>query len=131
MDNLVHAAQPTETAVDPVCGMTVDPAAARHRRTHQGETYYFCSEGCGAKFAADPARYLQKQVAPDIHDHTHHRQHQQAAPAKAVPAGTIYTCPMHPQIRQLGPGSCPICGMALEPEVVTGGGRRPIPNSST
>src|SRR5947209_6193553 len=88
---------------DPVCGMTVDPATSRHRFEHQGETFHCCSAGCRSKFAADPAKYLAKEKAPD----------------PAVPAGTIYTCPMHPQIRQVGPGSCPICGMALEPEVAS------------
>ena len=80
--------------------MTVDPHTAKHRarRTRAG-TYYFCSAGCRAKFKADPAKYL----AP--HKHA----------AEPVPAGTIYTCPMHPEVRQVGPGSCPICGMALEP----------------
>ncbi len=89
---------------DPVCGMTVDPHTARHRHDHAGRTYYFCSAGCLARFAADPAKYL----AP--------AQSKQQEP---VPEGTIYTCPMHPQIRQVGPGSCPICGMALEPELVS------------
>ena len=90
-------------ARDPVCGMPVDPATARHRGEHGGTRYYFCSEGCRAKFAADPDRYL--------------------APASAAPQtvvqGTIYTCPMHPQIREPHPGNCPICGMALEPEGAT------------
>ena len=89
---------------DPVCGMMVDPHTARHRYDHGGRTYYFCSAGCQAKFAADPPKFL----AP-----------QQEEAAKAVPEGTIYTCPMHPQIRQVGPGVCPICGMALEPELVS------------
>ena len=79
--------------------MDVDPATARHRAEHDGRTHYFCSAGCRAKFAADPAKYLGP--AP--------------APAPAAPAGAIYTCPMHPEIRQAGPGACPICGMALEP----------------
>ena len=87
---------------DPVCGMTVDPATSKHRFDHHGETFHFCSAGCRTKFAADPARYLDKSATVA------------AAPA---PEGAIYTCPMHPQIRQAGPGSCPICGMALEPEV--------------
>src|SRR5262249_41385355 len=87
--------------LDPVCGMTVDPHTAQHRHQHKGHTYYFCSGRCRAKFAADPAKYLD----PD------------PRAAEPVPAGTIYTCPMHPQIRQVGPGSCPICGMALEPEI--------------
>ena len=89
--------------VDPVCGMLVDPATARHKIEHDGQTFYFCSERCRAKFAEDPATYV-------------HRETQQATPPDA-PEGTIYTCPMHPQIRQFGPGNCPICGMALEPEL--------------
>lgn len=87
---------------DPVCGMDVDPATAPFRSTHHGETYYFCSQGCQRSFEADPKRYLSLD---------------QNKPAPAAPEGTIYTCPMHPQIRQAGPGSCPICGMALEPEM--------------
>jgi Cu+-exporting ATPase len=90
--------------LDPVCGMTVDPATSKHRFDYRGETYHFCSAGCRTKFAADPGKYLDKSRDP--------------APAD-VPAGTIYTCPMHPEIRQVGPGSCPICGMALEPDVVS------------
>ncbi|MDO9223856.1 MAG: heavy metal translocating P-type ATPase, partial [Caulobacter sp.] len=89
--------------LDPVCGMTVDPATTPHHASHAGADYYFCSAGCQTKFQADPEKYLSKDRA-------------EAPPA---PAGTIYTCPMHPEIRQLGPGSCPICGMALEPETVT------------
>ncbi|MDT8760514.1 heavy metal translocating P-type ATPase [Sphingomonas psychrotolerans] len=82
--------------------MTVDPAATAHHAFHHGDEYHFCSAGCRSKFLADPERYL----AP-------------TAPAPEAPAGTIYTCPMHPQIRQVGPGACPICGMALEPETIT------------
>ncbi|MBX9840365.1 MAG: heavy metal translocating P-type ATPase [Xanthobacteraceae bacterium] len=89
-------------ALDPVCGMTVDPHKTPHRHTHQGHPYYFCSAGCQTKFAADPAKYLDPS---------------KRGPAQPVPEGTIYTCPMHPEIRQEGPGSCPICGMALEPEM--------------
>ncbi|UPK27099.1 heavy metal translocating P-type ATPase [Bradyrhizobium sp. 195] len=89
--------------LDPVCGMTVDPATSKHHLTHHDKTFYFCSAGCRTKFAADPAKYLAKDKAPE----------------PEMPAGTIYTCPMHPEIRQVGPGSCPICGMALEPEVVS------------
>jgi P-type Cu+ transporter len=88
---------------DPVCGMTVDPATSKHRLSHHGETFHFCSAGCRTKFAADPAKYLAHDKAPE----------------PEMPAGTIYTCPMHPEIRQVGPGSCPICGMALEPEVAS------------
>jgi Cu+-exporting ATPase len=105
MDRSLHAAHPTGATVDPVCGMTVDPRTTPHHQEHQGHTVYFCSAGCKAKFAADPARYLNKQT-----DRT-------AEAAKPAPKGAIYTCPMHPQIRQEGPGSCPICGMALEPEI--------------
>jgi Cu+-exporting ATPase len=90
------------TVRDPVCGMTVDAATSKHQFDYRGETYHFCSAGCRAKFAADPQQYLDK-----------------TGPKAAVPEGTIYTCPMHPQIRQIGPGSCPICGMALEPEVAS------------
>jgi Cu+-exporting ATPase len=90
------------TVRDPVCGMTVDPATAKHRFDHQGETHYFCSAGCRTKFAADPKAYLGGNK-----------------PKADAPEGAIYTCPMHPQIRQVGPGSCPICGMALEPEVAS------------
>ncbi|MBP0111306.1 heavy metal translocating P-type ATPase [Bradyrhizobium vignae] len=88
---------------DPVCGMTVDPATSKHRFEHHGEIFHFCSAGCRTKFAADPAKYLAKEKAPE----------------PEMPAGTIYTCPMHPEIRQVGPGTCPICGMALEPEIAS------------
>lgn len=87
---------------DPVCGMAVDPTATTHRANHDGHDYFFCSGGCRTRFVADPKRYLNPRV--------------EAEPA--IP-GAIYTCPMHPEIRQAGPGSCPICGMALEPETVT------------
>jgi Cu+-exporting ATPase len=90
-----HAAA---AAIDPVCGMTVDPAKSPYRLSHAQKTYHFCSAGCRGKFAADPEKYLH------------------GTPAGAVPEGTIYTCPMHPEVRQVGPGCCPICGMALEPE---------------
>ena len=102
-------------AIDPVCGMTVDPGTARHRAEHEGTTYLFCSAGCKAKFEADPARYLPAGYArKQAHqDHSHHDH--QAVPVAPPPVGAIWTCPMHPEIRRDGPGSCPICGMALEP----------------
>jgi Cu+-exporting ATPase len=100
------AARDVSKAIDPVCGMTVDAATSPHRFEFGGEAYHFCSAGCRGKFAADPRHYLDKH-------------HKQGEPEAAVPEGTIYTCPMHPQIRQVGPGSCPICGMALEPELAT------------
>jgi P-type Cu+ transporter len=87
------------SAIDPVCGMTVDPHSAKHRADHGGRTYYFCCAGCRTKFVADPQKYLGWRQP------------------ESLPAGTVYTCPMHPEIRQIGPGSCPICGMALEPEI--------------
>ncbi|HEX2841555.1 heavy metal translocating P-type ATPase [Hyphomicrobium sp.] len=100
-----HAAGHGQSGVkDPVCGMTVDPATAKHRHTHNGETYYFCAARCREKFIANPAQYLDPA---------------QTNAKEEAPPGTIYTCPMHPEIRQVGPGSCPICGMALEPEVAT------------
>jgi Cu+-exporting ATPase len=91
------------TAIDPVCGMKVDPAKSPHRHDYRHKTYHFCSAGCRGKFAADPVKHLDKSKAP-------------TAPQSA-PADAIYTCPMHPEVRQVGPGSCPICGMALEPEL--------------
>ncbi len=98
-----QAAENTAAKVtDPVCGMQVDPATTQHHAEHAGSAYHFCSGRCREKFVADPDKYLSPSTA------------QAAAPA---PAGTIYTCPMHPEIRQEGPGTCPICGMALEPEM--------------
>jgi P-type Cu+ transporter len=94
-----HVHRPHTSAVDPVCGMTVDPAKTAHRAVHAGDTYVFCSAGCRTKFVADPSKYLSGR-----------------APAAPVAAGTMFTCPMHPEVRQAGPGACPICGMALEPE---------------
>jgi P-type Cu+ transporter len=91
-------------AKDPVCGMSVDPATAKHKAEHGGTAFFFCSAGCREKFVADPARF----AAPPP----------QASP-KSGTSGTVYTCPMHPQIRQNHSGNCPICGMALEPEVAT------------
>ena len=89
---------------DPVCGMKVDSRTSPHRFEHDGKPYWFCSASCLAKFSADPEPYLSGSdsgaTKADLSD---------------VPAGTIWTCPMHPQIRQDGPGTCPICGMALEP----------------
>lgn len=89
-----------ETATDPVCGMTVDTSAGKPRHDHGGETYHFCGQGCCDRFAADPQHYLSGA-------------HFEAA--ANAPAGTMFTCPMDPEIIQEGPGSCPVCGMALEP----------------
>jgi Cu+-exporting ATPase len=90
-----------ETSRDPVCGMAV-PVETHRRLVHQGATYRFCNDRCVEKFRADPARWL----AP-------------SAPPQPAPAGASYTCPMHPEVVQIGPGSCPICGMALEPVMAT------------
>ncbi|MGR6330840.1 heavy metal translocating P-type ATPase [Sphingomonas sp. XXL09] len=88
------------TVVDPVCGMTVDPATTAHHAEHAGTEYHFCSAGCRTKFVANPGAYVGDKPKPE---------------PMATP-GAIWTCPMHPQVRQEGPGTCPICGMALEPE---------------
>jgi Cu+-exporting ATPase len=90
-------------ALDPVCGMKVELATAVHKHSHHGEDYYFCSAGCKTKFQANPTKYLNAV----------------AKIPESVEPGAIYTCPMHPEIKQQGPGTCPICGMALEPLVVT------------
>ena len=101
----------SQAAIDPVCGMQVDPerAAARHR--HEGRTYYFCCDGCRDRFAADPASYLSP--APASRTPAPSTGHAPPAAGAASPAG--YTCPMHPQVIRDRPGPCPICGMALEP----------------
>ena len=90
-------------AKDPVCGMTVDPERTAHHASHAGHDFHFCSAGCRVKFLADPERYLGDRQEP----------------AAETAPGTIWTCPMHPEIRQDHPGACPICGMALEPEIAT------------
>ena len=96
-----HGHDHSGQATDPVCGMEVDSATTAHLAVHAGREWHFCSDRCRTKFAADPARYLVPQ-----------------APVE-VPAETIWTCPMHPEVRQDHPGACPICGMALEPEMAT------------
>ncbi|MGE4220610.1 MAG: heavy metal translocating P-type ATPase [Alphaproteobacteria bacterium] len=104
MSACCHQHEPAQTAtaataIDPVCGMTVDPAKTAHKHTHDGTEYFFCSARCVEKFKAEPERWLTDQKpAPD-----------------PAPPGTQYTCPMHPEIVRDGPGDCPICGMALEP----------------
>ncbi|HXU29991.1 MAG TPA: heavy metal translocating P-type ATPase [Thermoanaerobaculia bacterium] len=94
-----------EPVLDPVCGMTVNPATAKHRAEHGGKTYYFCGAGCREKFEKDPARYLAPKT-------------EEARPEPAPP-GSQWTCPMHPEIVRDKPGSCPKCGMALEPMMPT------------
>ena len=97
-----HDATPAAVAIDPVCGMSVTIETAKHRFAYRGQDYFFCGKRCRERFEAEPEKFLQpKQPEPE------------------APAGTIYTCPMHPEVRQVGPGSCPICGMALEPEQIS------------
>ncbi|MBX9452865.1 MAG: heavy metal translocating P-type ATPase [Mesorhizobium sp.] len=98
------------TATDPVCGMDVDRASAEHFARHEGQAFYFCSERCLKKFEAEPAKYLGDRPAPE-----------------PMPAGTEWTCPMHPEIVRDKPGSCPLCGMALEPMGVPTGEEGPNP----
>ncbi|HEY6892727.1 MAG TPA: heavy metal translocating P-type ATPase, partial [Rhodanobacteraceae bacterium] len=93
-----HGAAPASDVHDPVCGMTVDPHTTQHRADYRGHPYFFCSARCREKFEAEPARYLGDML-----------------PAEPVPEGTLFTCPMHPEVQQVGPGTCPKCGMALEP----------------
>jgi P-type Cu+ transporter len=87
--------------IDPVCGMTVDPARAAGSSEYQAKAYHFCSAGCVAKFEADPEKYIRPGRSPE--------------PMAAAPRASEYTCPMHPEVVQPGPGACPKCGMALEP----------------
>ncbi len=99
-----------ETAIDPVCGMTVTIATAKHVLEHDGKKVYFCNPRCKEKFEADPEKYADGPPAPE-----------------PMPAGTMYTCPMDPEIVQEGPGTCPICGMALEPMGIPTGDEGPNP----
>src|SRR5690606_8207194 len=106
-----HAEPAAETVVrDPVCGMSVDPAAGKPTAEHAGHIYHFCPDRCRQKFEADPEKYLGERPEPE-----------------PMPAGTQYTCPMHPEIVRDKPGSCPICGMALEPMGVPSGDEGPNP----
>jgi Cu+-exporting ATPase len=93
-----HDPDPAAGERDPVCGMRVDPRATAHHADYAGRTYHFCAARCRGKFVADPGKYLSG-----------------GSPAPSAPPGTVYTCPMHPEVRQIGPGHCPECGMALEP----------------
>src|ERR1700674_5415658 len=118
---------------DPVCGMTVDPSRAKATHEHSGKKYYFCCAGCKEKFSADPAKYLIPGKLVGIAPRSAHPVQITPAASRGAsqPVGTIaavpaaerkaasneYTCPMHPEVRQQGPGDCPKCGMALEPVV--------------
>ena len=98
------------TVRDPVCGMDVNPKDAAGTLDYRGKTYFFCSPSCIEKFRAGPERFLGGDAKADGGKHA----------GEANPGDAVYTCPMHPEIRKVGPGSCPICGMALEPLVITG-----------
>ena len=100
------AAPASDSLKDPVCGMTVT-TRSEHYVEHAGRPYYFCSAKCLSKFVAEPARYVRDAVVP--------ADAKAAAEQPPAAAGTIYTCPMHPEIRQDHPGNCPKCGMTLEP----------------
>ncbi len=113
------------TALDPVCGMTVDPANAADAVEFEGQIYYFCSRHCAARFRAEPARFLA--AAHDKHQHTGPHHHAELLPVIQPPpsveppppgASVQYTCPMHPEIVRDKPGPCPLCGMALEPSTI-------------
>jgi Cu+-exporting ATPase len=107
-EQINNATMQQPEVLDPVCGMRVDPSKAAASINHRGVTVYFCGQGCAAKFRASPEKYLQAK--PDAAS--------SKQPAKTEPHGE-FTCPMHPQIKKPGPGSCPKCGMALEPATVT------------
>lgn len=109
---ILHAASQSE--IDPVCGMKVNVSAAKHTFDHRGKAYYFCGRSCLEKFAANPASFLATANAYGA----------RAKQQPAVVSDASYTCPMHPEIRQRGPGSCPKCGMALEPESPAGPAQR-------
>ncbi len=117
-----HKPEPSEEPeirIDPVCGMKVK-ATTKNKLVHEGEEHWFCNPKCLAKFEADPDKYLKKdEHAGRGHAHGHGHGHGHGDAEEVAPPGTIYTCPMHPEVRQVGPGSCPKCGMALEPEVPT------------
>jgi Cu+-exporting ATPase len=98
---------------DPVCGMNVDPSKAAASVEHEGAIVYFCSQGCAAKFRTSPEKYTQAKPVAAPSD----------PPAMTEPQAA-YTCPMHPEIKQAGPGDCPKCGMALEPVTVTAPSKR-------
>jgi Cu+-exporting ATPase len=110
MDTFAAAPESYIAAEDPVCGMMVNRASARHTSRSADQRFYFCSPGCQEKFEDDPDQYLAGRPAPE-----------------PMPEGTLYTCPMHPEIVQEGPGDCPKCGMALEPMGVPAGDEGPNP----
>src|SRR6266571_5081705 len=105
--------------LDPVCGMQVDPATAKGKLEHAGQTYYFCSPACLEKFRNHPQKYLDRRPpTPASRQSVQLRSAKPAAPkARALAGKTAYFCPMDPEVREQRPGACPKCGMALEPEI--------------
>ena len=97
-----NISEPEHFVSDPVCGMRVDPESSSHHFDHNGQTYWFCCSGCRIKFQADPEKYLNRDSTA-------------AEEAADLPEGTQFTCPMHPEVVQVGPGDCPLCGMSLQP----------------
>ncbi len=104
-----------DVAIDPVCGMKVEKHGAKHTASHSGTTFYFCCRSCREKFAANPSQYNAAIDAGVTEPHSCCTHEESTSPSAALP-GAIYTCPMHPEVEQVGPGSCPKCGMALEPK---------------
>ncbi len=104
---------------DPVCGMTVDPVRAAAKVEHAGKTYFFCRAECAEAFRRDPERYVGAAVPPAPPLRREHRHAEASGEGGRGHGGEVYTCPMHPEVRQAGPGICPICGMALEPVEIT------------
>jgi len=123
MDHTLSNTSPRDevgaAAVDPVCGMTVDPNAAAGFYEHAGKVYYFCSKQCLHKFVEDPERFLNKAAEPMASQPIGIQREPKPTAAPAATVAQTYTCPMHPEVRQDKPGSCPKCGMALEPVTVT------------
>ena len=107
MDSCCASSSPPANPVDPVCGMKVDPKAGKPSSVYKGKTYFFCCASCKNKFDLSPEKYQGGKLAPSAP--------LPSRPPKVSNANAIYTCPMHPEVEQKGPGSCPLCGMALEP----------------
>jgi P-type Cu+ transporter len=106
----------TTSVKDPVCGMTVNPASAKHHAAHEGINYHFCCAGCAEKFARDPAKYLQAKPAEGLVTLGVTSSKPVALPASTSKTNA-YVCPMCPEVRETKPGPCPTCGMALESEM--------------
>ena len=110
ISHAIEAGGQVAHVIDPVCGMTVDPRTSKRRFAYKDTEYFFCSDRCKARFEAEPKKFLAPKHDHAGHSHSHDEN---------VPEGAIYTCPMHPEVRQVGPGSYPKCGMALEPETIS------------